>query len=232
MPAMLALWLERELVELKMKTHDSLIFDLDGTLWDSTSACASAWNIALKKVEIEREPLTPEDIGKMMGLPIAKIFEKFFPDMTEEKRALAAKECFKEQIATIRASGAILYPGVQKGLLQLSERYSLFIVSNCQQTYLDTFFHYSGLKPLFKDTECHGNTLRPKGENIRLVVERNSLQRAAYVGDTAGDQESAGVAGVPYFHVNYGFGINSKPCMNFNHFSELVRHFLEPWQSK
>ena len=211
---------------------DSLIFDLDGTLWDSTTACADAWNTALKKIEIEREPLTSEDIGKMMGLPIAKIFEKFFPQMSEERRTQASKECFKEQLETIRQKGAILYPGVQKGLFQLSDRYELFIVSNCQQPYLDTFFHHSGLKPLFRDTECHGNTLCPKGENIKRVVERNSLQRAAYVGDTAGDQESAGVAGVPYFHVNYGFGMNSKPCMSFDSFSELVRHFLEPWQSK
>ncbi len=214
------------------KIHDSLIFDLDGTLWDSTAACANAWNTAIKKVKIEREPFTPEDIGKMMGLPIAKIFEKFFPEIAADKRELAAKECFKEQLDIIRQMGAVLYPGVQRGLLQLSERYQLFIVSNCQQPYLDTFFHYSGLKNLFKDTECHGNTRRPKGENIRLVIERNSLQKPVYIGDTAGDQEAAIVAGVPYFHVNYGFGLNSKPCMKFDLFEELVSHFLESWQSK
>jgi phosphoglycolate phosphatase len=217
---------------MENKIHDSLIFDLDGTLWDSTAACANAWNVALKKVEIERDPLTPEDIGKMMGLPIAKIFEKFFPDMEQDKRDLAARECFKEQLQIIRQMGAILYPGVQKGLLHLSEKYQLYIVSNCQQPYLDTFFHYSGLKNLFKDTECHGNTKQPKGENIRLVVKRNGLQKPVYVGDTAGDQEAASVAGVPYFHVNYGFGLNSKPCMQFDAFPDLVRHFLEPWQTK
>ncbi|MBM4315848.1 MAG: HAD family hydrolase [Deltaproteobacteria bacterium] len=219
------------IVSREPKIYDSLIFDLDGTLWDSTSACASAWNTALKKIEIEREtPLTPEDIGRMMGFPIAKIFENFFPDMSEERRESAAKACFKEQIEIIRQKGAILYPGVQKGLFQLSEKYQLFIVSNCQQIYLDTFFHHSGLKKLFKDTECHGNTKRPKGENIGLVVKRNSLQKPVYVGDTAGDHESAVMAGVPYFHVNYGFGITSKPCMKFDNFEELVRHFLEPWQ--
>ena len=217
---------------MESKIHDSLIFDLDGTLWDSTTACEDAWNIALKKVKVERAPLTPEDVGKMMGLPIAKIFEKFFPDMGPEKRDLAAKECFQEELEIIRKMGAILYPGVQKGLLQLSERYWLFIVSNCQQPYLDTFFHYSGLKNLFKDTECHGNTRRPKGENIRSVVERNGLQKPIYVGDTAGDQEAAVFAGVPYFHVNYGFGVNAKPCMQFDTFTDLVIHFLEPWQNK
>ncbi|NBX68666.1 MAG: HAD family hydrolase [Proteobacteria bacterium] len=214
------------------RIHDSLIFDLDGTLWDSTTACANAWNTALKRVDIQREPLTPEDIGKMMGLPIAKIFEKFFPEMTQDKRDVAAKECFKEQLQIILQMGAILYPGVQAGLLRLSEKYELFIVSNCQQPYLDTFFKHTGLKTLFKDTECHGNTRRPKGENIKLVIERNSLQKPVYVGDTAGDHEAAVLAGVPYFHVNYGFGVSSRPCMQFDSFDELVRHFLEPWQKQ
>jgi len=217
---------------MSLRIHDGLIFDLDGTLWDSTAACADAWNSALKRVDIERAPLTPEDIGKMMGLPIAKIFEKFFPEINQDKREIAARECFKEQLEIILKMGAILYPGVQAGLLHLSGKYPLFIVSNCQQPYLDTFFRHSGLKYLFKDTECHGNTRRPKGENIKLLVERNSLQKPVYVGDTAGDQEAAMLAGVPYFHVNYGFGVNSKPCIQFDSFNELVRHFLEPWQKK
>lgn len=232
MPVMLELWREHKRI-MEKRIHDSLIFDLDGTLWDSTTACANAWNSALQKIDILRDvPLTPEDIGRMMGLPIAKIFENFFPDMSLEQRERAAKECFKEQLQIIRQKGAVLYPGVQKGLFQLSEKYRLFIVSNCQQPYLDTFFHHSGLKNLFEDTECHGNTKRPKGENIRSVVERNGLQKAVYVGDTAGDHESAIMAGVPYFHVNYGFGMTSKPCMKFENFDELVSHFLEPWKNK
>lgn len=206
---------------------DSIIFDLDGTLWDSTAACATAWNQALSKIEFERAPLVPDDIAKMMGLPIDVIFEKFFPEMTPEVRAKAAKECFREEIAHIQRAGANLYPGVQAGLLQLSQAYSLFIVSNCQQAYLSTFFGYSGLKNLFKDTECHGNTLRPKGENIKLVVERNQLKKPVYIGDTAGDQSAAELAEVPYFHVNYGFGVKTKPAMSFDSFAELARHFLE-----
>lgn len=211
--------------------HDSIIFDLDGTLWDSTAACATAWNSALTELKYERAPLLPEDIGKMMGLPIAKIFEKFFPEMTAEMQEKAAKACFKEEIEIIKRRGAVLYSGVQTGLAQLSEHYKLYIVSNCQQQYLNTFFGVSGLKSLFKDTECHGNTLKPKSHNIQLIVSRNGLKKPVYIGDTAGDQEAAQLAGVSYFHVNYGFGVNSKPCMSFDAFSELVTHFMEPVES-
>ena len=207
--------------------HDSIVFDLDGTLWDSTVACAAAWNTALQTIQKERVPLTAEDISKMMGLPIGKIFDKFFPEMSPEVRKRAAAECFREEIAQILRAGAILYPGVQVGLVQLSEYYPLYIVSNCQQAYLDTFFQYSGLKALFHDTECHGNTLRPKGENIRLLADRNGLREPVYIGDTAGDQEAAALAGVNYFHVDYGFGFKKKPCLSFTSFDELVHHFLE-----
>ena len=58
----------------------------------------------------------------------------------------------------------------------------------------------------FTDWECSGRTGLPKGENIRLVVERNHLQAPVYVGDTRLDYEAAQQAGVPFIHAAYGFG--------------------------
>ena len=38
----------------------------------------------------------------------------------------------------------------------------------------------------FEDFECAGNTGKPKGENNKLVIERNNLKSPVYVGDTQG----------------------------------------------
>ena len=44
-----------------MKDFDSLIFDLDGTLWDTCEACAVAWNNVVNRNEIKFRQVTASD---------------------------------------------------------------------------------------------------------------------------------------------------------------------------
>lgn len=53
------------------------------------------------------------------------------------------------------------------------------------------FFAYHGLGRYFKDTECYGNNELEKSENIKLIVERNNIDEAVYVGDIQGDYDSS-----------------------------------------
>ena len=52
-----------------------------------------------------------------------------------------------------------------------------------------------------------GRTGLDKGANIRLVMERNGVTKAVYVGDTQGDADAAAKAGVPFIFAEYGFGM-------------------------
>lgn len=73
-------------MDLKNK-YDSIIFDLDGTLWNSSKPICEAWNIILDRhKEIVREPITIEELGQCMGLPMYDIAAKLFPDEKEEVR--------------------------------------------------------------------------------------------------------------------------------------------------
>src|SRR5439155_13937295 len=173
------------------------IFDLDGTLWDSTAACATGWNKALTQIGHDRE-VTRKDIESIMGLPHSKIFEKIFPGTSDAEREKLAVECYRGELEAIRKAKVGLYPGVEEGLKKLVEKFPLFIVSNCMPDYIDMFFDITSMQPLFKDALCHGHTGKTKAENIRLIVTRHKLESPAYVGDTAGDQSAAGKAGVPY----------------------------------
>lgn len=66
-------------MDIKEK-YDSIIFDLDGTLWDSSKPICEAWNIILDKhPEIVREPITIDELGGCMGLPMYDIAAKLFP---------------------------------------------------------------------------------------------------------------------------------------------------------
>ena len=107
--------------------------------------------------------------------------------------------------------GGILFPGEEEVLASLSGRYRLFIVSNCQDGYIEAFFQAHGLGKYFADFENPGRTGLPKADNIALVVERNGLKRPLYIGDTQGDFDAAAKAGVPFLHAAYGFGQIDRP---------------------
>ena len=93
-----------------------------------------------------------------------------------------------------------------KTIATLSKGHRLFIVSNCQSGYIELFLRKTGLEKYITDIECFGNTKKTKGENIRLVIDRNIPGSTCYVGDTAGDQTAAAYAGIPFIFASYGFG--------------------------
>ncbi len=125
-----------------------------------------------------------------------------------------------------QAGSSVLFPGVVEGIQKLAEKYALFVVSNCQVADLKRFTELSGLGACFKDMECLGATGRSKGENISALMRRNRLTKAAYIGDSAGDQIAARQAGADFYHAKYGFGSPAQECMGFDSFGEVKDFFL------
>ena len=93
---------------------------------------------------------------------------------------------------------------------------------SCQQCgYVQAFLDHYEFRKYFDDIEMAGRTGLSKGENISLVIQRNPIEKAVYVGDTAGDQEAAELAGVPFIYAAYGFGDVSAPAFMINQISDL-----------
>ncbi len=203
--------------------YDGLIFDLDGTLWDTTRPVTRAWN-SVAQQHRDLPSVSDEDIRSVMGLSHEEAFDKLLPGVPPQKVETAAREFYEKEIALLRDN--YLYPGVRESLPKLAQSYSLFVVSNCQPSYLTRFYDLTGMKPLFQDAECYGNTLKPKGDNISLVMRRNGLSQAAYIGDTAGDQIAARQAGADFYHAAYGFGSPAQECLGFQTFTQISEFFL------
>lgn len=183
-----------------------IIFDLDGTLWDSSKEVVSAWNIALERFKDIDFKLTVQDMHNLMGKQLDEIFKIILGDVKEQRRLEIMDECVKEEELYIRKHGGNLYPKLEETLNELSQNYKLFIVSNCQEGYIEAFLEYHNMGKYFLDTENAGRTRKSKGENIKLIIERNHLDKAIYVGDTEGDYEATKLAGIPFIHAKYGFG--------------------------
>jgi phosphoglycolate phosphatase len=203
---------------------DSIIFDLDGTLWDSTEVILKAWNKVITNKNV-REPLTLKELQGTMGLLIQDIGAKLLPSLDEDAQAKAMEICCKEEKELLLRKGGILYPNLEDTLKQLSEKYSLFIVSNCQCGYIETFLEYHNMKKYFKDIECAGNTGEVKGKNIKRVIERNNLKSPVYVGDTQGDCDGAKLAEIPFVYASYGFGKVDEYDYIIKEVADLVKLF-------
>ena len=115
---------------------DSIILDIDGTLWNSTPIVARAWNEALKiRPEITYR-FTAEKLTKLFGHPMTTIADMVFPDLSEQERYALIDDCCEQEHAFLSASTEdLLYPGVADTIPKLSQTYPLFIVSNSQAGY-------------------------------------------------------------------------------------------------
>ncbi|MGE4272504.1 MAG: HAD family hydrolase [Desulfitobacterium sp.] len=209
----------------KLANVDSIIFDLDGTLWDATKLVCLSWNQALEEYARSQghqsEEISMDQIKSVMGLQIPEIGRKLFPNLSEEERCQIMERGGEIEFETIRTHGGMLYPHVEKTLEALAQRHKLFIVSNCQDGYIESFFFAHRLEKYFVDYENPGRTGLSKGENIKLIMERNHLQNPVYVGDTLGDAKAAQIAKIPFIFARYGFGSVENYVAAIDHFDQL-----------
>lgn len=205
---------------------DSIIFDIDGTLWDSTPVVAKAWNRAVEANPHISLRFTAQDLRGLFGRPLPAIADMAFPSLPEQERYALIDDCCRLEHTDLHdCEQDLLFPGVADTVRRLSGSCPLFIVSNCQSGYIELFLEKSGLASCITDFECPGSTGFSKGKNIRLVMERNHLNSSVYVGDIEGDQKASMEAGIPFCHAAYGFGTVHNPDFSIQSFPELLTLF-------
>lgn len=199
-----------------------IIFDLDGTLWNPSEVVIRSWNRVLANYKEVKNPITLEQLRSVLGLQIPQIGEKLFPYLDEKLRTKIMDECCSLECEVIEKEGGILFKDMEKTIKCLSETHPLYIISNCQSGYIESFLKYYNFGKYFIDIECAGNTGRSKGENIKLVIERHGLKDPIYVGDTQSDCDASKLAGIPFVFAGYGFGKANTYDYYINEISELV----------
>ena len=185
---------------------DGILFDVDGTLWDSTATVARAYNAAFEESGCPDVHVTAESIRREFGKPMDVIGKDLLPLLSDEVRTHVMDRCMELEEEYLRMYPPVPYPGLAETLDVLIRQHPLFIVSNCQQGYIELFLQLTGLGPYFKGHLCWGDTGLQKADNIRLMADRHALRHPVYIGDIEADCTAARAAGAGFIWAAYGFG--------------------------
>lgn len=204
---------------------DGIIFDVDGTLWDSTGTVALAYNAAFEETGSTDLRLNADSIRREFGKPMDEIGADLLPHLPAEEQHRVMERCMELEDAYLRRCPPSPYPGLEEALRRLQGSYRLFIVSNCQQGYIELFLQVTGLARYFEDHLCWGDTGLMKAGTIRLMAEKHQLHAPVYVGDIEADCTAAREAGAAFIWASYGFGTVSSPDYTIGSIRELPELF-------
>lgn len=186
---------------------ESLIFDIDGTLWDSRALVAEGYNIQLRAEGLGHLCMDAEVLRPLFGKTMTDIADVILAEIPLPERYALMERCMDTENRYLAENECrIGYEGVKETLEVLAKDYRLFIVSNAQCGYPELCMEKLGLTHLMEGHLCYGDTGTEKGETILELMRRHNITSAAYIGDTQGDYEATQVADIPFIWAAYGFG--------------------------
>ena len=185
----------------------SVIFDIDGTLWDSRALVAEGYNIQLRAEGYDHLCVTAEDLRPLFGKVMTEIADAMLAEIPMPQRYELMERCMDTENRYLAENECkIGYVGVKETLEELAKQYRLFIVSNAQCGYPELCMEKLGIGHLIEGHLCFGDTGMEKGQTILELMQRHGITEAVYIGDTQGDYEATLVANIPFIWAAYGFG--------------------------
>jgi phosphoglycolate phosphatase len=203
---------------------EAILFDLDGTLWNANESCTRAWNTLLERLNYS-ERLTVKAMDAVTGKPMDGCIDVLLPEIKKHHQDFKSLLIAAER-EDLEKTGAVIYPDVLSGITELSVYYKIFIVSNCEEWYLNKFIDFSGLEKVLTDWNCYGSSKKEKHVMINDLKKNYNLESVIYIGDTMYDKEAARLSGSAFIQVTYGFGAPIENESRFDSFKELYTHLL------
>ena len=198
---------------------EALIFDIDGTLWDSRELVAKGYNLQLHQEGLDSLQVNAAQFLPLFGKVAEDIADVLFPSIPAPERYNLMYRCMAAEESYMKDDPCdVGYPGVKETLEALSKKHRLFIVSNSQKGYPELCMEKLGISSLCQGHLCYGDTGTEKGLTIRTLMDKHHITDALYIGDTLADQQAADLAGIGFIWCSYGFG---KP----EHFNAKIDSF-------
>ena len=185
---------------------DTLLFDLDGTLTDSTEGIVRCLEYALERMGFD----IPEDKNKFLGPPLYRSFAEFC-GMNEEQVNEAVR-IFRERYSTVGLFENRVYEGVPEMLKRLRDGGKRIMVATSKpEVYAVRIFDRFGLSQFFEivgGANING-TRNDKDEVIEYVLGKAGISDRSSVlmiGDRRQDVIGAHKTGLKCMGILWGFG--------------------------
>lgn len=191
-----------------MKDYSYVLFDLDGTIIDSSEGIVSSFIYALSKFGIEEKP--GEHMRRIIGPPLSQSFKSFY-GFNDEDTALAVKyyrEVFKAGLMLKNT----LYPGMVELFDELRKNGKKVIVATSKpEIFVRPILEDLGILDKFDFIagSIIGDVRVDKGEIIDYIIGEMGIsdrRECVMIGDRDRDITGAIDVGVDAIGVLHGFG--------------------------
>ena len=171
-----------EVLVIFMIKLKNIIFDLDGTLWQTKKSYIYAYHKLCDFYHIENK-VSDDTVLKYMGVKLDILLNDLFPDVLD-KYSLAYQAMNYSIEYLIINKDDCCYTGVYDTLKNLSKNYNIYIVSNCLDEYVKTFLNISNTIDFVNN--FYTIESGTKEEHIRRITN-DYTDYSLFVGDSDDD---------------------------------------------
>lgn len=207
-----------------MKKDFCIIFDMDGTLIDSSFAMTQSVNHVRHSLGLS--PMSKDELEYYINQPDQHLPKIFYntPEYDPSHRAL-----FREHYMATSTQSIALYPDVKEMLAFMSQRATLGIATNASDFFARHMVAYLGIESYFDYIVGANNVPEPKPnpQMLELLMESTSStkERALLVGDSVKDEHAAMNADIPFIFAQWGYGKSETATMRAHNVHELIALF-------
>lgn len=206
-----------------MPRYDAVIFDLDGTLIDSSEGIANAAEEAMRELEYPEMPR--DELISYIGPPIGNsIISRNGFDENELKRF---NSVFRELYKNKYLMEARIYPGIPGLLRDLRRSAFIGIATNKRIDYTEILLKSMGLSQFCDEIQALDMDGKlKKGDLIENCIKASGIEerkRIVTVGDTKMDESAAKECGTDFIGVTYGFGLKNEKDVTYGCAADSVQ---------
>ena len=207
-----------------MSQQACIIFDMDGTLIDSSFAMTCSVNHVREHLGLS--PMVKEDLEYYINQPDQDLPKIFYNTQEYDP---THRSLFREHYLKSSSEHICLYPDVKEMLHFMSTRAKLCDATNASDYFARHMLEHLQIIDFFDGVVGANNVPSPKPNPmmLELLMENTSSlkERAIMVGDSIKDEQAAENADIPFIFANWGYGKSETASMKAHNVHELIALF-------
>lgn len=207
-----------------MKKEACIIFDMDGTLVDSSFAMTQSVNYVRAKLGLA--PIHKEELEYYINQPDQNLPRIFYNTQEYDPNH---RSLFREHYMATSTQSITLYPDVKEMLAFMKERAILCVATNASDYFARHMLEHLNIVHYFQGIVGANNVPEPKPnpQMLELLMDNAGVmkERSMLVGDSIKDEQAAENADIPFIFAGWGYGKSETASMRAHSIHELIALF-------